>query len=459
MFVGVGHHDWWSGSVGIIDPRKGGNFPFGLTKVTADRPWPECSKPPIDPVESVHYHSSGVFTGYSSPYPLSEKDFLVSARGEDEKFRLYLMDVDGNRELIYQGTYNIWNAFPIKPRPAPMLQSDRVAWPNNNDKLERRAEDQAKGTFFNPDIYQGLTGIERGEVKYLRLMQLDYKTYSTWRKTYRHSGPAVSIIQEEGVKRVLSVVPVESDGSVFFEAPSGVSLYFQLLDAEGRCLHTMRSFSGLMPDEHRGCVGCHEMQHSSIILPNYSATALKRSPTSLTPPVWGTESIGYERFVQPVLDQYCADCHQKDGEEGKQAIDLTLRPGHNIFKEPYLTLVGSAGWGNPVPNRGQPGYGFADVIPVESMDPTMNNPEALATLPTKKYLSASSRLVDLCASGNHYDVKVDPESLQKIMIWVDTCGPFCGEEEIRAMDDPDFEGIERLPIRPLVKTAPVIQRP
>jgi hypothetical protein len=42
---------------------------------------------------------------------------------------------------------------------------------------------------------------------------------------------------------------------------------------------------------------------------------------------------------------------------------LTLRPGHNVFKEPYLTLVGSAGWYNPVPDKGQPGYGIAGAIP------------------------------------------------------------------------------------------------
>jgi hypothetical protein len=43
MFSGVGHHDWWSGSIGIIDPGQGRDFPYGLTKVTADLRWPECS--------------------------------------------------------------------------------------------------------------------------------------------------------------------------------------------------------------------------------------------------------------------------------------------------------------------------------------------------------------------------------------------------------------------------------
>ena len=32
MFTGVGHHDWFNGSIGIIDPRQGSNFPHGLTR-------------------------------------------------------------------------------------------------------------------------------------------------------------------------------------------------------------------------------------------------------------------------------------------------------------------------------------------------------------------------------------------------------------------------------------------
>ena len=40
MFAGVAHHDWFAGSIGILDPSKGRNFPHGLTKVTADVTWP-----------------------------------------------------------------------------------------------------------------------------------------------------------------------------------------------------------------------------------------------------------------------------------------------------------------------------------------------------------------------------------------------------------------------------------
>ena len=451
MFSGVGHHDWWSGSIGIIDAEKGRDWPNGLTKVTADLRWPEVSLPPDDPQEAADYHASGRFTGYKTAYPLSEEDFLVSARGVRDKFRLYLMDVHGNRDLIYEGVYNVWHAMPAKPRPMPPRQIDRVAWPGTG-KDRKPVE---PGVFFSADVCEGVPDLPRGMVKYLRVFQLDYKTYSTWNKTYRHSGPVVSIVQEEGVKRILSEVPVEADGSVHFKTPAGRALYFQLLDADRRCLQTMRSFTGVMPAERRGCVGCHE-GHSTAPTPAQHSLALQRPPTELSPPPWGTASISYERFVQPVLDRYCVKCHQGNAPNSAEP-NLALRPGHNVFKEPYLTLVGSAGWRNPV-GGGRPGYGIAGAIPVESSY-GQNDASALATLPPMKYLSYNSRLVKLAASGEHYDVKVDPLSLHQLIAWVDACCPFMGEDELRALGDPVFPGIDRLPIRPRVKTAPVIERP
>jgi len=93
------------------------------------------------------------------------------------------------------------------------------------------------------------------------------------------------------------------------------------------------------------------------------------------------------------------------------------------------------------------------------MDPTMNDPRAYATLRPMQYLSCRSRLVELASSGKHYDVKADAVSLQRLITWVDACCPYLGEPELRALGDPDFEGIELLPIRPRVATAPVIERP
>ncbi|MHC4482373.1 MAG: HzsA-related protein [Planctomycetota bacterium] len=447
MFTGLAHHNWFDGSIGILDQRKGFNFPKGLTKVTCDAAWPECGKPPLDPHESSDYHASGKFTAYKSPYPLSEEDFLVSVR-RDDKFRLYLMDVNGNRELIYEGAYNIWYAIPVRARKRPPLQADRVAWPGTG---KARKEPQP-GILYSSDVYQGTADLPRGKARYLRVIEMDCRTYSTWTRDGRFSGPVVSIVQDDGVKRILGTVPIEADGSVSFKVPPGKTLHFQLLDEHHRALQTMRSFSGVMPGEVRGCLGCHEMH--SVSPPNKKGIALRRQPVELTPPPWGAEeSVGYERFVQPVLDKYCGKCHQGGG-EGQEKLDLTLRPGPGVFKEPYVTLVGHAQF-----NRvGSPeGIGIAGAIMAENY--SKSDPASYVTLQPMQYLSYKSRLIDIATSGNHYNVQLDPLSLRKLIAWVDTNCPFRGEKEIRAIPDPNFPGIESLPIRPRVRTAPIIARP
>ena len=477
MFTGVGHHNWFIGSIGIIDPREGTNFPRGLARVTWDLPWAEVGSPGGDRPESPQYHASGRYSGYLGAYPISEEDFLVSAKGPHGKFRAYLMDVHGNRELIHEGRFNAWYAIPVRPRPIPPRQPDSVAWPGTGKN--RRPKEP--GTFYNADVYQGVPELRRGSVKYLRVFQQDAKTCSTWKKTFAFSGPAVSAVQSEAVKRVVSVVPVEKDGSVYFEAPAGESFFFQLLDEHYRALHTMRSFSGVLPGERRSCVGCHEMHsttpptgkgpHWKGPPEKFAALALRRAPTKLTLPPWGTQSIGYQRFVQPVLDRYCGKCHQGDG-EARQDFDLTARPAPGIFKghftEPYLTLIGPAAWPEPVPGAGQPGYGLAGAFPVYGLktdetypvDPATDARSAIwRTMRPMQYLSYRSRLIEMCGSGEHYQVKVDPRSLRRLIAWVDANCPYVGEEELRAMDDPEFPGIERLPIRPRMKTAPIIDRP
>jgi len=450
MFTGVAHHDWFAGSVGILDPKKGRNFPHGLSKVTCDVPWPECGTPPLDPHEADDYHPSGNYAGYKTPYPLSEEDFLVSARtgGRTDKFKLYLMDVHGNRELIYEGHYNVWHAMPVVPRPRPPVHPDGVAWPGTGPDRQP----SQPGVLYSADIYQGVPDLPRGSVKYLRVIQMDARTYSTWTRDGRFSGPVVSAVQDDGVKRILGTVPVGPDGSVYFHVPAGQALHFQLLDEQYRALQTMRSFTGVMPGERRGCVGCHELHSTTPVGP--PGPPLSQSPVELTPPPWGTESISYLKHVQPVLDRYCGECHQGQGEARKD-YDLTLRPGRGAFSEPYLTLVGYAAYSGEANDRTNPG--IAGALKAENFD--QSDPASYVTFRPMKYLSYTSKLIELASSGGHYGVKLDATSLQQLIAWVDANCPYRGDEEIRAIPDPDFAGIETLPVRPRTKTAPVIERP
>jgi len=200
--------------------------------------------------------------------------------------------------------------------------------------------------------------------------------------------------------------------------------------------------------------------HSIAPVNTRGTVALRRPPTALSPPPWGDESISFERFAQPVLDRHCGKCHQGEG-KARKALDLTLRPGISVFKEPYLTLIGSAAWYNPsrLPKQEARGYGIACPIPVETLDPSRNHPRGLATLSPMDYLSCKSKLIEIAMSGKHNRVKVDPLSRRRLIAWVDACCPYAGEEEVRALGDPHFDGIESLPIRPRVATAPIIARP
>ena len=449
MFTGLAHHDWFAGSVGILDQTKGYNFPHGLTKVTADVAWPECGTPPVDPAEAVDYHRSGSYDAYKTPYPLSEEDFLVSARGGG-KYRLYLMDVHGNRELIYEGAHHIWHAMPVKPRVTPPVIADRVAWPGTG--ADRREPEP--GVLFSANVYQGARGIPPGAVKYLRVFQMDPKTYSLWTRDSRYEGPAVSVIQAEGVKRILGTVPVEPDGSVAFKVPPGKALYFQILDEHYRALQTMRSFTGMMPGERRGCVGCHEL-HSAAPAGQPSA-ALRKAPPNLTPPPWGTRSLSYERMIQPVLDKNCGKCHQGDG-KARAKLDMTLRPGNRaIYKEPYLSFVSPSTPWNWAPAPG-PKLNIAGAILCENYG--QSDPASYTTLPPMQYLSYRSKLIENAMDEKHHESKLDPNDLLLLISWIDANCPYRGDEDVRALPDPDYPGFERLPVRPLCKSAPVVPRP
>jgi len=74
-------------------------------------------------------------------------------------------------------------------------------------------------------------------------------------------------------------------------------------------------------------------------------------------------------------------------------------------------------------------------------------------------LSYKSRLIALAGEGKHSNVKLEPNDLLRLILWVDTMCPYRGSEEVRAIGDPQFQGIDWLSVRPRIKTAPRITRP
>jgi hypothetical protein len=483
FFTGVGHHAWFDGSIGVIDPAQGLNYPDGLLRVTRDAPWPEVGNGPKDPPAHVEYSAAGKFYAYKTPWPLSEEYFLVSARegkrlysgdeggGRNDTFRLYLMDVYGNKELIYRGQFNALHAMPFRARTPPPAIADKVKWPRPGERPE-------PAVFYSNNVFENAPDILRGKGKALRVVQMDPKTYTTWHKTVQHDGPAVSVFQADGVKRVLGTVPIEDDGSVNFLVPPGEAVFFQMLDAKGEAIYVMRSFANGMPGERRGCFGCHETGMKNRGVQSASSykmgKALQKPPVKLQEPPWGAgESVSYPRFVQPVLDKHCAGCHQKEGTDAFKRLNMVYRPSTHgwwgwvhhrpgdvsPFMEPYYSLVdGACGWGGSKPKdeRGVP-RNLAGLFIVEGYGP--NDVANLETLPPYAAFSPVSTLVQNATSGRHHGMRVTGVERERLVAWVDCNGPFLGDEEIRAMYDPWLPSFESVPpIRPRIATAPVINR-
>ena len=444
IFSGQGHHDIVHGCIGKIDPVQGFNYPDGLTRVTPERPWPEVGNGPAEKLENADYHASGRFDGYRCPYPLSEELFLVSARRSgDARFSLYLMDVRGNRELVHRGQYDILYAMPVRPREQPEVIPDRVAWPGTQS--EGRTPEP--GVLFSNNVFEGLPDAVREQAKHVRVIHQDYTTFTYGlkcqmpdgkgdrnRSFHQHAGPPLTITGNDGIKRILGTVPIESNGSIAVEVPPSIQVHFQLLDEDYRALHVMRSFTGVMPGERRGCIGCHETHTTTPI--SESSIAMKNDPIQPTPPPWGSRyHLGYCADIQPIFDRYCGRCHQGDG-KGREHLDLTFRPSADSgsYTEPYVTLtlgterVHSGGF-----TRGCDGGVAGSLLPM--VYPL--RPEDDRTLPPMTAMSYNSKLVENATSGKHHEVEVDTLSARKLIAWVDLLCPYWNENDIRSIPDPD----------------------
>ncbi len=267
------------------------------------------------------------------PWPLGG-GYVLTACKPDLKARwgLYLADTFDNLTLIYEEPGQaILEPVPVRARPRPTLLQDHVKAGEKN------------GCVKVTDIYAGpgLAGVPRGTVKKLRVF-----TYSF---AYRGMGAETDRVGFDGpwdVVRIMGTVPVEADGSAFFEVPANTPVALQPLDAQGRALQVMRSWLTVMPGELQSCSGCHEPQDSGAG-PLTRILAMEREPSKIEPWYGPERGIGFNREVQPVLDRYCVRCH--DGTAGRP--DFRLLPGvpiktktvyyinaNNLFPPAYLAL-------------------------------------------------------------------------------------------------------------------------
>ncbi|NLC56472.1 MAG: hypothetical protein GX774_06530 [Armatimonadetes bacterium] len=387
-------HDRPWGALALVDPALGLD---GIHPVV--RSWPpdirRFLKGNIDTFMEVS-------PKYEDPYPLSDRYFLCSRQVEGERMGLFLLDTFGNELLLHIEGPGCYDPMPIAPRPRPPVIPPRVK-PTSDE-----------GFFYVADVYQGqgMERVPRGTIKTLRIVEAPVKLFwsnGNWNIDATQA-PAMNWNSTNN-KRILGDVPVEADGSAYFAVPAGKFVYFQLLDANRMMVQSMRSGTTIQPGETTGCIGCHEERRTTV--PNHRlGTAFRRAPSRIQPWYGPPREFNYLTEVQPVFDRHCVSCHdygKPAGEVLNLAGDLGL-----AFNTSYLELRRKSAV------RWFPDEPGAPKLLVKAVDD--GPPEVL---PAYSWGSHRSRLVDIIRS-EHYGVRLDRESIDRIVTWIDLNAPYYG---------------------------------
>lgn len=266
------------------------------------------------------------------------------------------------------------------------------------------------GVFVIQDVYQSTHPVARGTVKRLRINQIISQT--------TRIAPPRSNALNEVVKKVLGTVPVNDDGSCAFEAPAETALQFQMLDANGMAVMTMRSLVYLQPGERASCVGCHEPRTDVPQSNGVVRAPIIRRITPTVGPGW-EGGMSFVRNVQPVLDRYCIGCHGPKA--APKGVDLTGTTGTGGGKGRFNTAYDSLCRGG----------GMVKIAP--------RNGETIYSVPMD-YFSPAGKLAKMLLAG-HPDkdgrprVQLDRDSFQRIVDWLDLNAQFYGDYSFNRVED------------------------
>ncbi len=386
------HHGHEFGSLVIIDPRvEDDNSMSQLTRLTPDTPFPEAEGGKGNVAK---------YSAYGTPWPLSEEDFLCVYDPAARNRGIYWIDRDGNRELIYRDeSISCVSPIPLRPRQRPPILPDQTVSTLAARQLHPTIPPATIGVV---NIYDSdFTWPEDVRVTALRVIQVLPKT------TPPPNEPRIGIAQQTNARAVLGTVPVESDGSIYFEAPTGKELYFQALDDRGLAVQSMRSGTYLHPGEQLTCQGCHEPKRRSPDRESIVPLAMLRAPSQITPDVEGSNPFNYVQLVQNVLDRNCVDCHQRE-----QALPLT-----GEIEGPY-------GWTRSYTNLA-PKYGFYFDVTNGSIGSGIHGG---ARTIAGQFGAQAAPLLDFLGPG-HYGVQLSPEDFHRITLWLDCNSEFFGAYE------------------------------
>ncbi len=401
-FVAIvgGHHELpRMGDLVVFDPARGRREADGAIQRIPGR------NRSVEPV-MLDLPIAQTWPKFLHPFPLNENYFLVSAKpAADKPWGVYLVDTFDNMVLLHEEPgFAMFEPIPVRKTPRPPAIPDRI------DPLRKDAD------VFIANIYQGegLRGVPRGTVKSLRIVGYQF--------AYQEMGAEPYSVGMDGPwdpRQVLGTVTVQEDGSAAFKVPAYLPFAIQPLDEEGKAVQIMRSWITAMPGEVVSCVGCHENQNT--IPPPMKSKAAESEPSEPTPWYGPRRGFSFVREIQPVLDKYCTECHQDGNTRGAASLQDT----------PPAPLQKNNNYINVKSRFSQSYYELRRFVRTPTKEGDMR-----VCLPWE-YHADTSRLVQLL-QGDHYGVKLDDESWDRLVTWIDLNAPFHGNwRDIIMNDDPN----------------------
>jgi len=326
---------------------------------------------------------------WRDPYPLSESCFLVAGPETD----LRVMNGEGQTMVLYDlpqadKAKGLWihEPRPLVPRPreSVLATTTNLARPT--------------GRVYLQDAYTGrnMKGIQRGEIKKLLVLE-------TLPKPVNFSGKQVplSIGGTFTLERILGTVPVEEDGSAYFEVPALRSVFFVALDENDLSVKRMHSFMTVQPGESVSCVGCHEHRVQTLGAAR-PGLAMGRKPSRIEPIAGVPDVFDFPRDIQPILDRHCVACHDyaKTPSGGPRAGGVILAGDRGpTYSHAYVTLT----------RRGL----FSD------------GHNGSGNRPPRTIGSSASRLLRL-ADGTHYGAKPSAAETAMLRLWIESGAAYPG---------------------------------
>lgn len=357
------------GEVRVIDPDRGPDEEDAARLVSNEYP---------ESIAKLGHTSHS----WRDPYPVSEECFLVASQKS-----LYVMDGDGNWEVLYEhkeGTVKLW---VHEPRPL-------VSRPREEIVVDTTDLSKDHGTLMLYEAHTGrrMDGVEPGEIKKLLVMEELPKAVS-----FSVDMDSTSLDGTFLLHRILGTIPVESDGSAHFQLPANRGFFFVAVDERDRAVKRMMSFVSVAPGETVSCVGCHE---NRTMTPPPSkelvVEALKRGPSQLDPIEGIPEVIDYMRDVQPVWDRSCVKCHDYEKYAGDLALTGDASPS---FALSYLNIQ----WSGLVSDGDQ--------------GPGNRAPYSIGAVASPLWQTLQEP---------HHGVKLSDADMKVLYYWIESSAAYCG---------------------------------